>query len=495
MKTTNAPTRIALALGLTLASGAALAQAGPQEVLLAGSVRDFRSSHPDFGLSGLAAGPTTGLVEYSGTSGHPRHRGVDGTELTQHALDAASFEIAPHLYGAGPQDTAVFILEGGMEVANKATIDLYDPAVGYDPASADSMPVLDNPPPLESLTPPAMSVPKVGSIERGNDFEGGFSTLTAGEYWCDAFWLGNQHTLTIEGDVVLRADDSFAIRNHSTLLLAPGATLTIWTGGSLSLENNTSVGMNLNDHTRITINHYGTEDVLFENTTEFQGTLHAPDATVTVTNTAQFYGAMTAADLTIDNTAGVHIAGDFTFLDECFAAGDTQPAAGLPDTGQILSPASFDQWFRDVPGVNVGESYQLMLKKVGSEYVASFDGWDPIGDDLYGNESASQNYGYTMDLQGLFLNTNCGGMYIEIETGMDCWLFIDDVLAIDLGGISGNTHQRIELDRLGLASDTWHRVRLYVAQRLNSPQDFTLRTSLPLTPPRQVTVRNSNMYD
>ncbi|MFT5424995.1 MAG: fibro-slime domain-containing protein, partial [Phycisphaerales bacterium] len=274
-----------------------------------------------------------------------------------------------------------------------------------------------------------------------------------------------------------------------------GATLTIWIGGDFAIENTSSVGMDSQDHSRIQVLNFGTEDMVFENSSQFMGTVYAPDSTVITQNGSDFYGAITAQNVELDNTSAIHIAGDYNYTNDCFNGGDTQEAAGLASAGQVISALSFAQWFADAPGVNAVDSFQLIMEKKGQVYEFAASGWDPINAEGYGNEGAGANRNFTLDLSGLFLSDNCTGQFIEIETGMDCWVFIDDVMVIDLGGATGNHHQRIELDRIGLASGTWHRVRLLVAQRLDGPQDFTMTTSLPLTPPRQVSIQGSSLYD
>ncbi|MFT5424836.1 MAG: hypothetical protein ACI89L_002639, partial [Phycisphaerales bacterium] len=245
---------------LALCSGLAAAQ--PDSVLLAGKIRDFKSNHPDFGLSSAVGSAVTGLVDYRTAAGNPVFMG-NGTELTQDALDGASQAIAPHLFAAGPEDTAVFRVEGGMDIVHTAVVDLYDPEAGpYDASTATPLNEIDEVTSIPSLTAPTMSVAWVKDIKFGALSAGKESTLT-GEHYCDTFWVGNTHTLKISGDVVIRSDMSFAVRNSSQIVLEPGATLTIWIGGDFAIENTSSVGMDSQDHSRIQVLNFGTEDMVF----------------------------------------------------------------------------------------------------------------------------------------------------------------------------------------------------------------------------------------
>jgi len=80
-------------------------------------------------------------------------------------------------------------------------------------------------------------------------------------------------------------------------------------------------------------------------------------------------------------------------------------------------------------------------------------------------------------------------------TSMDAWVFVGDTMVIDLGGSTDTNRQRIDLDRLGLASDRWYTVRVFLAHRVDGPQDLEISTSIPLTPPRNIVFRMGEHHD
>jgi len=488
-----------------LALGVGPATAQPEEILLAGQVRDFSSDHPDFGLSSAVGGAVTGLMEFYGTAGRPQMQSPgNGIELTQNALDVAGREIAPHMFANGPENTGVFVLLNPYETSGNGVADHYDQGAGYDAGTAKPLPPLDTAGSIDPVTAPVWSpMPtKVASMLYKATASYKSGNLMAGFFWTDDFVLSNGFTLTIVGDVNIRVDKNFSVTQGSEIIIADGSSLTFWIGGTFEIRN--SVLLNYNnagntdqwDHSRLTFYNFGTDTMIFDNHTDIVGTVVAPYATVQLSNSSEFYGAVTANSLTKDNGSGVHIAGEFAWVSDCFFADDTQPAAGTASAGQITSTQSFAAWFSETPDISAVDEIQLLLADDGSgNYQMSTTSWEPINDELLGNEDGEVNRNFTVDVSSIFFNRDCQSKYIEVETSMDCWVFIDDIMVIDLGGTTGNARQRIDLDRLGLADNTWHRVRFFIAQRLDGPQDLFISTSLPLTPPRSIAYRMETRHD
>lgn len=496
---TNARGLAISATVLAMGVGPALAQpaSDPDEVVLAGQVRDFLSTHPDFGLSSAVGGPVTGLIEYYGTAGRPQLQSpFTGTELTQNALDAAGQPIAPHMFANGPENTGVLVLKNEITASGNSTSDSYDPLVGYDEDAANDLPPIDPVGDIADIYPPVFSPPIAKSADvmiKNNKTGSGY--ILSGDLHTDSFTLWSS-IMTVDGDVVLHVEDDFTVRTKSTIIVPDGSSLTVYLGGSFLFENSSIANFDTWDHGRLKFMNYGTTTMVFENHTDVVATIVSPNAAVELSNSAEFYGAVTANELIQDNSSGLHIAGEFAWVSDCFFADDTQAAAGNASAGQITSGQSFASWFSETPDVTAVDNIQLLLTDDGTgAYEVMTTSFEPINDELLGDEGGAVNRNFTVDVSSIFFNRDCANNFIEVETSMDCWVFIDDVMVIDLGGTTATAMQRIDLDRLGLADSTWHRVRIFMAQRLDGPQDLRIRTTIPLTPPRNFAVRTETRHD
>lgn len=145
--------------------------------------------------------------------------------------------------------------------------------------------------------------------------------------------------------------------------------------------------------------------------------------------------------------------------------------------------ANFDQWFRDVPGVNVSKSYPITLtKKVGTTNTYSFDNagqqFFPLDGQLMGNENRTHNYHFTYELNTNF--TYKGGETFDFSGDDDVWVFINGKKVIDIGGVHGKTPSSVNLDSLGLTPGKTYELNFFFAERHTSESNFKIETTLEL---------------
>jgi fibro-slime domain-containing protein len=175
------------------------------------------------------------------------------------------------------------------------------------------------------------------------------------------------------------------------------------------------------------------------------------------------------------------------------AAGDHPGTPGVTDSGGITSADSFNQWFRDTPGVNLSMPLTLTLvRQANGVYVfddktdttyAALGGFFPIEGELFGNPGGTpnRNFHFTFELHTQFL-FDAGGSYVFKFIGDDdVWVFINGEMVIDLGGVHSAKSQFVDLNRLGLEHGKIYNLDFFFAERHRTQSNFRIETNLPLT--------------
>jgi fibro-slime domain-containing protein len=160
---------------------------------------------------------------------------------------------------------------------------------------------------------------------------------------------------------------------------------------------------------------------------------------------------------------------------------------------KITSRESFDQWYRDVPGVNLSRTLDLTLTldpatgryvfdSAEDEPFKSRGGFFPINGDLYGGYAGTgKNYHFTTELVTQFDYTRGKGDIFKFTGDDDVWVFIDGRMVIDLGSMHPQREQSIELDRLEWLQDGGrYRLHVFHAERHTTESNFRIETTLIL---------------
>ncbi|UBF28855.1 fibro-slime domain-containing protein [Kovacikia minuta CCNUW1] len=148
-----------------------------------------------------------------------------------------------------------------------------------------------------------------------------------------------------------------------------------------------------------------------------------------------------------------------------------------------ITPEQFSQWYNDVPGVNSSKSipFELTETATGSGiYEFSSNSYFPIDGELLGNEGRGNNYHFTTEINAAF--TYKGGEFLNFTGDDDVWVFINNQLAVDLGGVHGPAFGAVNLDDLGLTVGKTYSINIFHAERQTSGSNFRLQTSLELRP-------------
>lgn len=171
--------------------------------------------------------------------------------------------------------------------------------------------------------------------------------------------------------------------------------------------------------------------------------------------------------------------------------GDGKPVYAKGDgstSATTNGAASYDQWYRDVPGTNLSASLPIMLDNTITAdpdvYTFISSSFFPIDGDLLGNQGRIHNYHFTYELATTF--TYQGGETFSFTGDDDLWVFIDDELVIDLGGVHGALSGSVDLDTLGLTIGEIYSFNLFFAERQTVASSFRIDTSIELEPTSEV---------
>ena len=164
---------------------------------------------------------------------------------------------------------------------------------------------------------------------------------------------------------------------------------------------------------------------------------------------------------------------------------DNKPTFGLNGTDCITSAETFSQWYNDTSGTNLSTSYPITLDngKAESGGVYTYENVEffPIDNDLFGNEGNSHNFHFTYELHTEFTYT--GGENFSFISDDDLWVFINNTLVVDFGGVHDPASGSVDLDTLGLIQGNTYDFALFFAERHTGGSVLTFQTGIKLQSP------------
>jgi fibro-slime domain-containing protein len=512
-----------------LRTGHARDEPNVESIRLTGVVRDFLEAHPDFGVV-----PSAGYGHYAanvdtalGPFRVPLFLG-GGYRVDGQWRDGVGRPIAPNLYMSMPVTTECTTIpgitaNGLVSIDNQSEVDSFDSSLGPygganvgnealvstnsvspgmfrhrntsdiqgtvligpggDPAVvytthpncilSGTIETLDDPIPMPVIAEPDGLRPSAGDLVVSN------RTKTIGQSLrVDRFVIQSDGEVVIRGDVTIICERECRISGRG-LRIGNNASLRLFVKEGFECRT-APCNMNTGDPSRLHIYALGDEPLRVEgNTAHLVARIFAPDATLSLHQSSQVYGTFVGESIDLDNNAWFHV--DTALSGPTTAVPDTPGTPGTASSGGISSPETFQQWFRDVPGVNVSTVHSITLHRdPNGVYEYATDEFHPIDDRLLGNESDRHNRYLTYTISAGFVYEPCAGQFVEFQGDDDAWIFVHDRLVMDLGGIIPLTSQYVELDRLGLVPGQRYRLRLFHAQRQDRSAQFLLRTSIPL---------------
>lgn len=461
----------------SLPSTRAAAAGGGDRIRVPGVVRDFRRGDSDIvASSSLASGHVAGNVAMSLAADQSPVLAGGGFRVATQWRERGGHPIAPHLYMWGAGGPTTIPVASPCPGPSKGVFDSYDSTLGpYGGPNIGPTPTF-----LVGAPMPTISVPAALSalVNQGNMTFSGASAISA-DLHCNRF--DGSGTITINGNISILCEDTFALSNSTNINIGATSSLRLYLKKGGSSWNHSVINGITKDPKRLVVFNMSTIELMIHNHATIYATFISPNASLAIKNHGEVFGTFWGKYMDFDNHGDFHL-DRAAPRDACgVVMADTAGSKGGSSSGGIPSAAAFAKWYHDMLGSNLSARHVIDLVR-GDDGIYSYleDEFHPIDGLLYGNEGQAHNYYLTYTFGASFVHSACNGQFFEFEGADDAWLFVDGMLAMDLGGVNPGTPQYVDMDRLGLVGGRIYRLQFFYAQRQEHAATFRVRTNINL---------------
>jgi fibro-slime domain-containing protein len=168
-------------------------------------------------------------------------------------------------------------------------------------------------------------------------------------------------------------------------------------------------------------------------------------------------------------------------LVEATLGADRKPVfAHTGATTTVSGPVSFDQWYRNVKDVNLPFVLQVFFAPTNGTTSFQSSAFFPLDGKGFGNENNNHNFHFTTEIHTQFRYN--GGEVFNFTGDDDVWIFINNHLLVDLGGVHGAKSATVNMDmkakEVGIAKGEVYPFDMFQAERHTSESNFRADTNL-----------------
>jgi fibro-slime domain-containing protein len=187
---------------------------------------------------------------------------------------------------------------------------------------------------------------------------------------------------------------------------------------------------------------------------------------------------------------------EYNLIVEDFLDANGKPVYKPGTSGSTITTTTktnFDQWYRDVKGVNQSMNHSITLTDKNRDGIYTFakdiqqnESFFPIDGMLFGNEGYEHNFHFTYELEAPFTyipGTTEKPRIFTFKGDDDVYVFINGKKVIDIGGIHAQREQSVNLDRLGLVDGQTYDLKLFFAERNVVQSNFRIDTNVVFSQP------------
>lgn len=161
--------------------------------------------------------------------------------------------------------------------------------------------------------------------------------------------------------------------------------------------------------------------------------------------------------------------------------GEDNKPVYLDGSFSTTTKESFDQWYRDVEGVNQSMRYPItLIEQDNGIYRYENRSFFPLNNKLFGNEGRSKNFHFTYELNTTF--TYQGGEVFNFSGDDDVWVYINGSKVIELGGVHSRADANVSLEEvaeeIGLVIGETYALDFFFAERHTSQSNLIIETSI-----------------